>query len=574
MQFKAIKKNLFLSMFMFCGFLYAQDPIGSEKVTVVKPYTPSVNDANKIRETPGRNDSVALQKKPVQYSIFSVPVASTFTPAKGRATTVERVRPPKVYDNYATLGFGNYSNVLAEFYSNLEIDRYSNFGISLNHNSSQGGIENVILDDKFYDTELNLNYNTRNRDLSWIAEVGGEHQLFNWYGLPDFNSNSEAELLNLDSQQNYYSVYLGSEIELYDSFFDSANAKFRHSGDAYGTAENHFNAEGLFEIEIAEELITTEVGADIVNGNFEESYDGGVGYDYTFMNFNIKPSLLILRDDLSINLGVNFVYGMDIEGSDNAFYIYPAVTASYRLAGDYFTAYAGLDGDLQQNSYYGFFQENPYVSPTLVIRPTDNEYKGYLGAKGKLSNAISYNLRGSYQSQFNKALFKRNYDASVLEGEAYTYGNSFEVVYDDVKTLSFYGELNVDVNTNFRLGINGEYFSYNTDVQAEAWNLPNFKASLNADYQITEKWYAGANLFLVGERKDEVRSISLTFNEPVATLDSYFDANAHVGYRFNDRLSAFVKGANLLNNDYQRWLDYDVQGIQFLAGATYKFDWD
>ncbi|MCP9201237.1 TonB-dependent receptor [Gramella sp. GC03-9] len=574
MHFKAIKKNLFFSMFMFCGFLYAQDPIGSETVTVVKPYTPSVSDANKIRETPSRNDSVSLQKKPVQYSIFSVPVASTFTPAKGRATTVERVRPPKVYDNYATLGFGNYSNVLAEFYSNLEIDRSSNFGISLNHNSSQGGIEDVILENKFYDTELNLNYNTRNRDLSWIAEVGGEHQLFNWYGLPEFNSNSDAELLSLDSQQNYYSVYLGSEIELYDSFFDSANAQFRHSGDAYGTAENHFNAEGIFEIEIAEELITTAVGADIVNGKFDEAYDGGAGYDYTFMNFNIKPSLLILRDDLSINLGVNFVYGMDVEASDNSFYIYPAVTASYRLAGDYFTAYAGLDGDLQQNTYYNFYQENPYVSPTLTIRPTDNEYKGYLGAKGKLSNAISYNVRGSYQSQFNKALFKRNYDASTLEGEAYTYGNSFEVVYDDVKTLSFYGELNVDVNTNFRLGINGEFFNYNTDVQASAWNLPTMKASLNADYQITEKWYAGANLFYVGERKDEVRSISLVFDEPVATVDSYFDVNTHVGYRFNDRLSAFVKGANLLNNDYQRWLDYDVQGIQVLAGATYKFDWN
>lgn len=572
MRFKAIKKNLFFSLFIFSGILYAQDPIGSETVTVVKPYTPSVSDANKIRETPSRNDSVSLKKKEVQYSIFSVPVASTFTPAKGRATTVERERPPKVYDNYATLGFGNYSNVLAEFYSNLEIDRSSNFGIYLNHNSSQGGIEGVELDDKFYDTEMNLSYNTRNRDLGWMAEVGGEHQLFNWYGLPEYNVSTDEELATLDPAQNYYSVYVGSEIELYDSFFDSAKAKFRHSGDAYSTAENHFNAEGLFEIEIAEELISTKLGADIVNGKFDREYDSAMGYDYTFMNFNLTPSLLILRDDLSINLGVNFVYGMDAEASDGSFYIYPAVSASYRLAGDYFTVYAGVDGDLEQNTYYNFFQENPYVSPTLIVQPTDNEYKGYIGGKGKFSNAVSYNLRGSYQSQFNKPLFKKNYDASTLEGEAYTYGNSFEVVYDDVKTLSFYGELNVDVNRDFRMGINAEVFDYNTDDQAEAWNLPNYKASLNADYQITEKWYTGANLFLVGERKDEARSISLVFDEPIVTLDSYFDANAHLGYRFNDQLSAFVKGSNLLNNNYQKWLDYDVQGIQVLAGATYKFD--
>ncbi|MDR5590984.1 TonB-dependent receptor [Christiangramia sp. SM2212] len=578
MRFKAIKKSLFFSLFIFSGILYAQDPIGSETVTVVKPYTPSVRDASKIKATPSKSDSVSLQKKPVQYSIFSVPVASTFTPAKGRATTVERVRPPKVYDNYATLGFGNYSNVLAEFYSNLEIDRSSNFGVFLTHNSSQGGIEDVYLDDKFYDTELNLNYNTRNRDLSWMAEVGGEHQLFNWYGLPEYNipadPGNDPEINGLDPAQNYYSVYVGSEIELYDSFFNSANARFRHSGDAYSTAENHFNAEGLFELEIAEELITTKVGADIVNGKFDRMYDENIGYDYTFMNFNFNPSLLILRDDLSINLGVNFVYGMDVEGSDGSLYIYPAVSASYKLAGDYFTAYAGVDGDLEQNSYYNFYQQNPYVSPTLNIMPTDNEYKGYLGGKGKLSNAVSYNVRASYQSQYNKALFKRNYDASTLEGESYTYGNSFEVVYDDVNTLSFYSELNVDVNRNFRLGINAEFFDYSTDAEAEAWNLPTMKAALNADYQITEKWYTGANLFYVGERKDENRSISLVFNDPIVTLDSYFDANAHLGYRFNDRLSAFVKGSNLLNNNYQKWMDYDVQGIQVLGGATYKFDWD
>ncbi|QYA25638.1 TonB-dependent receptor [Gramella sp. MT6] len=574
MQIKAIKKSLFFSLFIFSGVLYAQDPIGSEKVTVVKPYTPSVRDANKIRETPSRNDSVSLQKKPVQYSIFSVPVASTFTPAKGRATTVERERPPKVYDNYATLGFGNYSNVLAEFYSNLEIDRSSNFGIFLTHNSSQGGIEEVRLDDKFYDTELNLNYNMRNRDLSWLAEVGAEHQLFNWYGLPETVAVSDAELARLDPAQNYYSVYLGSEVELYDSFFDSAKARFRHSGDAYSTAENHFNAEGLFEVEIGEELISTKIKADIVNGVFDRGYDENNGYDYTFMNFSAAPSLIILRDDLSINLGVNFVYGMDVEESDGSFYIYPQVSASYRLAGDYFTAYAGVDGDLQQNTYYNFYQQNPYVSPTLMIKPTDSEYKGYLGGKGKLSNAVSYNARASYQSQFNKALFKRNYEAATLEGEPYTYGNSFDVVYDDVNTLSFYAELNVDVNRNFRLGIDGEFFDYSTDEQAEAWNLPTMKASLNADYQITEKWYTGANLFYVGERKDENRSISLVFDDPVVTLDSYFDANAHLGYRFNDRLSAFVKGSNLLDNNYQKWLDYDVQGIQVLAGATYKFDWD
>ncbi|WP_317039368.1 TonB-dependent receptor domain-containing protein [Salegentibacter salarius] len=570
----SIKKSLFLSMFLIGGVLFAQDPIDSETVTVVKPYTPTVKDANKIKQTPSQSDSVRTEKRPVQYSIFSVPVASTFTPAKGRATTVERERRVKVYDNYASLGFGNYGNLLAEFYSNLEVNRSDNFGIYLDHNSSQGGIDGIALDDKFYDTELNLSYNSKTRDLGWKTEIGAQHQLFNWYGLPQNENFSNDEINAIDPSQNYFSVYAGGEIELYDSFFDNARAKFRHTGDSYSTSENHFDARGTFEVNIADELITTNVYTDIVQGQMGEEFLGFGNYDYTFMNFGINPSLLILRDDLTLDLGVAFYYSQDVENSDGNFYIYPKVTASYRLGGDYFTPYAGLEGGLQQNTYYNFIQENPYVSPSIEIRPTDNEYNAYVGAKGKLSNAVSYNFKTGYQSQFNKALFKkRNPRANDIMTENYAYGNSFEVVYDDVKTLSIAGELNVDVNQNFRLGINAEYFDYNTDEEAEAWNLPDLKASLNADYQINEQWYTGANLFFIGERFDQERIVAS--NDPVLntiTLDSYFDVNAHLGYRFNDRLSVFAKGSNLLNNDYERWTNFRVQGLQVLAGATYKFD--
>jgi outer membrane receptor protein involved in Fe transport len=572
MQMFSIKRSLFLSMFLIGGVLFAQDPIDSETVTVVKPYTPTVKDANKIKQTPSESDSVRTEKRAVQYSIFSVPVASTFTPAKGRATTVERERPIKVYDNYASLGFGNYGNFLAEFYTNLEVNRTDNFGVFLNHNSSQGGIDGIALDDKFYDTELNLNYNSKTRDLGWKTEIGAQHQLFNWYGLPQ-DDFSDSELNAIEPSQNYFSAYAGGEIVMYDSFFDNARATFRHTGDSYSTSENHFNARGTFEVNIADELITTNIYTDLLNGEMGEQFLGTQNYDYTFMNFGINPSLLILREDLTVNLGVAFFYSQDVENSDGSFYIYPKVTASYKLIGDYFAPYAGLEGGLQQNTYYEFIQENPYVSPTLEIRPTDNEYNAYIGAKGKLSNDISYNFKTGYESQFNKALFKRNPQANTVTTENYAYGNSFEVVYDDVKTFSIGGELNVDVNRNFRLGIDAKYFSYNTTNEAEAWNLPDFKATLNADYQISEKWFAGANLFYVGERFDLERMVSTT--QPtldLIELDSYFDVNANLGYRFNDRLSVFAKGSNLLNNNYQRWTNYTVQGLQVLAGATYKFD--
>ena len=65
--------------------------------------------------------------------------------------------------------------------------------------------------------------------------------------------------------------------------------------------------------------------------------------------------------------------------------------------------------------------------------------------------------------------------------------------------------------------------------------------------------------------------LSSTINGPV-TLKSFFDANAHLGYKFSERLTFFLKLNNIGNQAYEKWLNYPVQGFQVLGGANYKFD--
>ncbi len=567
--------SVFIMLLFFTGFSYAQD-LGSETVEVVKPYTPTVSDASKIRETPKISDSVNLEKRPVQYSIFSVPVASTFAPAKGRATTVERQRPPKLYDNYITLGFGTYTSALAEFYSNIEVTRTDNFGIFLTHNSAQGGIDGVELEDNYYDTELNLNYSSRNRNLIWNTDFGVEHRLFNWYGVrSDEVSNNIID--NIDPQHNYYSVYAGGEINWEKAFFDRAEAKYRYFGDDFESNEHRLTFKPTLEIPIGGELFHTNVIFDYLNGSSSLAIGDSEEINYSYMNIGLASSLVVLRDDLTLNLGAAIYYSYDSENSDSGIYVYPQVTASYRAAGDYFIAYAGLEGELRQNSYYEFTNENPFLTPGVGIAPTDQQYKAYVGAKGKLTSSIGYNTRLKYMAEDFKPLFVSTPSdpSEAMDRPPYAFGNSFAVVYDKVSTISAFGELNFDVNRKLNLRINAEYFVYDTDEQDEAWNLPDFKANLLADYQITEKWFAGANIFIVGERED-YGTFDFTSGTPVVeesvTLDSYVDLNANLGYRFNDRLSIFARGHNLLGDNYEKWADYPVLGLQVMAGATYKFD--
>jgi hypothetical protein len=88
-----MKLKVFILSFLFSASMsFAQtktnDTIQDQVVNVIKPYSPTVADAFKVKEIPKLNDSSTAPKRQVKYTIFSIPVASTFTPAKGKAAGV------------------------------------------------------------------------------------------------------------------------------------------------------------------------------------------------------------------------------------------------------------------------------------------------------------------------------------------------------------------------------------------------------------------------------------------------------------------------------------------------------
>ncbi len=560
------------------SFLNAQeqkkDTIDDQVVNVIKPYTPTISDAFKIKDVPKLNDSNTVKKKAVKYNIFSIPVASTFTPAKGKAATVDKAKPVKLYDNYASLGVGTYTTILGEVYLNHEISSTQNVGGYFSHHSSQGGIDEVLLDDNFSITNINAHYSEKLRDFSWKVNGGFDLMTYNWYGLPA-ETFTEAPIAEDEAKHTFNSFNLGGKLSFDDAIINEGSVRFRRFADDFDSGENRFVAKANFNVPIQGEDISTDFYIDYIGGSFEQGFFGGSAINYGNVTFGLSPSYQLKQDDLTVNLGASFVFLNDTEFSDNKFFIYPNIEATYRLVNEVLIAYGGITGQLQQNSYYDFATQNPFVSPTLLITPTDQRYNGFIGLKGKLSHNVSYNVRGNYFAEESKALFKSNDRVEMpTDNTPYEFGNSFNVVYDDVTTFSVAGELNIDVNRNFTLGIKGEYFNYNVDSQAEAWNLPTVTGSIFMDVQLSEQWFAGASALYVGERKDQlgVTGTLIDTTPTTVTLDSFFDANAHVGYKINDQLSVFAKVNNILNQDYQRFLNFPVQGFQALAGATYQFD--
>src|SRR5574343_266345 len=103
---KYIAAILFVTQIAFAQ--KKDENIGTEVVNVVKPYTPTISDAFKVKETPSLDDEETQKKENIKYTIFSFPVASTFAPAKGKAAGVDKSPQEKIFSNYLTLAAGNY----------------------------------------------------------------------------------------------------------------------------------------------------------------------------------------------------------------------------------------------------------------------------------------------------------------------------------------------------------------------------------------------------------------------------------------------------------------------------------
>jgi len=557
-----------------------EENIGTEVVNVVKPYTPTISDAFKVQETPVLDDKGNAKKETIKYTIFSFPVASTFTPSKGKAEGVEKEEQTHLFKNYATFGGGNYGIVNAELFVNQDLNATDYVSGMLRHLSSQGSIKGVELDNKFYETSIDLTYGSHQRDLSWNIDLGYQNQIYNWYGLPTgFASglvpNDRANLINgINPQQSYNNIYLGGKLEFNDNVLKEASLKFNHFSDAYGSLENRFYAKPTFEFAVSDKTIKTNVIVDYLGGSFKRNYWNTNELKYGYANFGIAPSFVMNQDDWTVHIGADLFYSLDTQNSNNKFYIYPQINASYKVVGDLMIFYAGAEGNLEQNTFSDFVNENHFLSPTLNIAPTDKQYDIFAGLKGKLTNNVSYNIHASYVNERNKALFKSNDYTESSSNQNFAFGNSMQVVYDDMKTVRFYGELKADFSKNVTFGINGTFSSYTNKNQEQPWNLPSIKLNSTLDFNITKKWYAGVDVFYVGDRKDfklNLYNLYATAPSPI-TLNGYFDANAHVGFKYSDRLTAFLKANNITNQAYEKWLNYPVQGFQVVLGANYKFD--
>ncbi len=561
-----------------------KDTLKPEVINVVTSYTPTIADAFKIKKNPKLVLSKKSEKKKLKYTISSAPVASTFIPKSGVVKGIDLGVKERVYDNYLAAGFGNYSTPFVELFLHQNTKHETDFGLYAKYISSEDGVDGALLNNGYRNLNLGGYYMREERYFNWKVGFDVENHQYNWYGLPAITF--DVPTLNaIEEKQTYKYFSLNGEINFEDSYIEEARAKIYSFSDDLKSKELFFSLEADLQFPltaISRKLKNLQVNTSLtyLTGEFEKNYTGTAKVPYSFFNFKVHPTYRFGDDKVKVKAGAKVYVAMDTENSLTDFLIYPDIEISYPIVKSLAYLSLGAGGDLEMNSYRRLSATNPFVSPTLFLTQTNEQYNFFASVNGKFSPNVTYQIKGSYRNQEDKPLFIRNNSKSdgtfsivnSIPLLGYEYGNSFNVFYDDVKTFTFYSDLEVDVSKRMMVGANLQFHSYTLTGQQEAWNLPKVESTVYAKYK-KDKWYAGADLFFVGERKDVLYSGTFPSTiSGVQNLKSYLDLNLNGGYHFNDMLSAFVKFNNVLNSDYQRFANFQVQGFQVLAGITYKFD--
>jgi hypothetical protein len=518
-----------------------------KEVRVVKPYTPTLSDAEKINLLPEFNDSTRVTPE-FNYSITPKRYGTHFTVRPIQAARMVGLPLQRLYKSQLSLGIGNYFTPFAELTVNKLRSRKSSLGLYLKHQSSAGKVK---LEN---DMRVQSNYSDN------IAEIYGKHMYYRsvvegglsggynsllYYG---YRPELDTILEKKDIRQKIYSA--GARFAWYSSYPDSSHFNY-HLGfnyqlthDAFNNTENAFNLKTKFEDFIGDWYAGIEAGF--------EYYAKSAGIDsFNNLLINVNPYVSKAGDEWRFLIGLNTT--TDI-GENSILHIYPRANFQFNIVKNVLIPYMGVEGHREINNYRKILFENPFIVPGLSVMNSDYSPVGYFGLKGRYSSKMSFDFRLSYM-KVNDMYFFVPDTTEILH-------NQYTVEYDNASILTTSGEITWNQNEKLQLFLKANYYNYSLDSLAYPWHRPSFEANLGASYNLRDKILVDAGIFYTGKRY-------APGPDGAVELNPYLDANLSLEYRYTKLLSFFLRLNNFTASRYQIWYQYPAQRFQAMVGFTY-----
>lgn len=541
---------ILVAAFVFPATLEAQE----EEVRVVKPYTPTLSAAEKIQLLPRMDGKIDYTPPTFTYELYPKRYESQFSVVPIKAARMVKMPLKKLYKSQLNLGFGNYLTPLAELNINQLRSRKGTFGLNIRHHSMNGKVklENDLKAPAGFNENRVGVYGSRFMDNSaFDYHAGASYNSYVHYGVdPELDTVLERS----DAVNPYFTAEggLGLHSTHADSFHFNYDASLEYYYFTHQFDESEHGAQAEFDLH--KKLRVLDIAGEI-GGAFYGHYPE---WDTVYGNqtmFWLNPLIAKNSTEWKFTAGFN-TYG-EVNDGNFTIHFYPRGSFQFNVVKEILVPYIGVDGYLESNNYRNIVEENPFVLPTLAVRPTSHKLIGYAGIKGSLSDKVAYNVKGSY-SIIDDAYFFVNDNSNPLM-------NQFTVVYDDITLAKLHGELTVRPSDPWTVYLKANYYSYVTMVYEDhPWNKPKFDISLQARYNLADKILVDAGIYTIGARYYQ------DFN-PVEeeTLPLTFDANLGVEYRYSTLLSFWARINNLAAQKYFQYNNYPSYRFRMMLGFTY-----
>jgi hypothetical protein len=582
------KVTLLAIVLIFPLFIFAQEEkedIGIQEITVIKSYTPSLQDVFKLRNSPETLDSIVAPKKEVEYSIFSIPVASTFIPSKGIARKLVPKKQKPQFNSGGSLGFGNFNQLLFEYNTTFSIDRRQKIDWVVYYNGLLKSMQEVQLDSKQSNLLFNVSHQYTTSKRNSFSQINFRQHRQSFYGLRNpIEDDFFLGQIQPHQRLNYFSV--SSAWQWYNPLVKKLSLDSYLTTDAFGSAEVEVDFSSKLQVLWGGMAITLLPEVTFLTTSFEEDFYTRETVEYRSGNARLSLFASKISGDFKLKIGAKAAMGIGAEFEEKNFFIYPELALSYRPQKGNFAPFLNLTGTLQQNSFRALTHENPYVAPAIRLQSSNIPYQAQLGTRSKFAAGWEFQWNLFYEQNEKQVLYQNlGIDIDRQNIIPYRYANAFEVVYANLHKVGVEAQFGAAFKNGGRLQLKARYADFSFDsitegtplTQQTVFNIPQLSLHLNGTLKVDQKLYLQWYVKHLGERKNAFRDNFLgqdLSNAPflMEDLDPFTQIDANLQYQLSERWEIFLKGKNLLNEYLYQWANYTVYGTQILFGGRYNFD--
>lgn len=451
--------------------------------------------------------------------------------------------------SYINLGFGNYLTPYLEAALNSGVNKTGSYGLKAYHLSSKNGpVDQENSGDSH--SKINLYGKYTGGKASISGNLGYQRDGYNFYG---YDEGIEVDRDSI--KQVFNDIALDFEISGNDV---DAPIQYTFYGRVHNIGDN-FNASelGLKTGLAGKYLINDEMTAKLSIDYLYASYKNPESINRSLVR--VYPAFIYKNFGLTLDVGMKILNNNDTLNNSSQTRIFPSIWAGYELA-DNITAYAILDGDIEEVTYQSIVNENPYVNQNMSVAHMDKNLDFQLGIRGNLIQYLAFDVG------IRSAIYKNMY---FYVNDPMEF-NKFSVVYDQGNTSLFQGLLSLTYFKGKALGttLSTRFNVYNAGDLDKAWHKPKFELDYSFWYNFYDKVKFTADFFVLSGIEAPTLDASENF---VSKLDAAVDLNLKVDYILSEKYSAFVSVNNLLNNNYQVYYKYPTRGLLAMVGLSVSF---